>query len=172
MWWELDGKQGGTLKDWCLWTVGLEKTPESLLDSKGIKPVNLKGNQFWIIFWRIDAEAETLVFCSSNMQSWFIAKVPDSGKHWGQKKRPSEDEMEGWYHQCNGHELGQLQEMVRDREAWCAAVHGVTKNWTLLGNWTELQYFGHLVWRVDSLEKILTLGGIGDKRRRGWQRMR
>ena len=91
-----------------LWTVVLEKTPESPLDSKEIKSVNLKGNQPWIHIGKTDAEAETPVFWSSDANNWLIEKVPDAGKDWGQKeKRASEDEMAGWYHQCNGHELGQ-----------------------------------------------------------------
>ena len=86
--------------------VVLEKTPESLLNSKEIKPVNLKGNQPWILIRRIDAEAP--VFWSPDVKSWLIGKIPDAGKDWGQKeKRPSGDEMAWWHHQCNGHELGQ-----------------------------------------------------------------
>ena len=77
------------------------------LDSKEIKPVNLKGNQPWIL-GRTDAEAEAPVFWSSDENSRLIGKVPDAGKDWGQKeKRVSEDEMARWYHWCNGHELGQ-----------------------------------------------------------------
>ena len=84
------------------------KTPESPLDSKEIKPVNLMGDQPWIFTGRIEAEAEALVFWSSDVNSRLIGKVPDAGKDWGQKeKRASEDEMAGWHHQCNEHELGQ-----------------------------------------------------------------
>ena len=85
----------------------LEKTSESPLDSKKIKPDNLKGNQPWILIGRTDIEAETPVFWSSDANTWLIGKVPDAGKEGGQKKRVSEDEMAGWHHQCNGHELGQ-----------------------------------------------------------------
>ena len=106
--WELDHKEGRGLKNWCLQTVMLEKTPESSLDSKDIKPVNLKGDQHWIFTGRTDAEAEAPVFWSSDANNWFIGKVPDAGKDWGQKeKRVSEDDMAGWLHQCNEHELGQ-----------------------------------------------------------------
>ena len=106
--WELDHKECRLSKNWCLWTVVLEKTPETPLDSKEIKPVNLKRNQPWISTGRTEAEAQTPVFWSSDENSWLIEKVPDAGKHWGQKeKRASEDEMAGWHHWCNGHELGQ-----------------------------------------------------------------
>ena len=85
-----------------------EKTPESPLDSKEIQRANLKGNQPWIFIGRTDAEAETLVFWSSDVNSWLTGKDPDAGKDWGQKeKRASEDEMAGWHHWCKGHELGQ-----------------------------------------------------------------
>ena len=86
----------------------LEKILESPLDSKEIKPVNLKGNQPWIIVGRTDAETEAPVFWSSDVNSQLIGKVPGAGKDWGQKeKRASEDEMASWRHWCNGHELGQ-----------------------------------------------------------------
>ena len=86
----------------------LEKTPESLLDDKEIKSVNLKGNQPWIVIGKIDAEAETPVFWSPDVKSWLIGKVRDAGKDWGQnEKRASEDELTGWHHGWNGHELGQ-----------------------------------------------------------------
>ena len=94
--WKLDCKEGRIPKNWCLWTVVLENTPEIPLDSKDIKPVNLKGDQLWIFTRRTDAEAETPVFWSSDVNSWLTGKVPDAGKDWGQKeKRASEDEMAG-----------------------------------------------------------------------------
>ena len=103
---ELDHKEGRAPKNWCLWTVVLEKTPESPLDCKEIKPVNLKGDQPWIFTGRTKAEAPG--FCSSDENRWLTGKVPDAGKDWGQKeKRASEDEMAGWHHRCNGHELRQ-----------------------------------------------------------------
>ena len=86
----------------------LEKTPESPLDSKEIKTVNLKGNQLWILIGRTNAEAEAPVFWSPNVNSQVIGKVPNAGKDWGQKEnRASKDEMAEWHHQCNGHELRQ-----------------------------------------------------------------
>ena len=100
-------KEGRAPKNWCLRTVVLEKTPESSLDSKEIKSVNLKGNQPWILTGRTDAEAEAPVFWSPDVNSQLIGKVPDAGKDWGQKeKRTSKDEMAGWHHWCNERELG------------------------------------------------------------------
>ena len=93
-------KEGRMPKNWCLQTVVLEKTPESPLDSKEIKPLYLKG----ILLGRIDAEAETPVFWWSDANNRLIGKVLDAGKEWGQKeKRVSENEMTGWNYQCNGH---------------------------------------------------------------------
>ena len=106
--WELDRKEDRAPKNWYLWTVVLEKTPENLLHSKEIKPVNIKGNIPWILIGRTDAEAEAPVFQSPDASSQLIEKVPDAGKDWEQKeKRVSEDEMAQWHHWCNGHELGQ-----------------------------------------------------------------
>ena len=93
--WELDRKEGKVPKNWCLWTVVLEKTPKSPLDSKEIKPGYLKGNQPLTLVGRTDAEAETPVFWPSVVNSWLIGKVPDAGKDCEEKKRVSEDEMAG-----------------------------------------------------------------------------
>ena len=107
MWiWALDHKEGWAPKDWCFWTVVLERTPESPLDSKEIKPVNPKGNQSWIFIGRTDAEAPILWPPDAN--SWLIRKDPDSGKDWRQEEKgTTEDEMVGWHHWHNGHEFEQ-----------------------------------------------------------------
>ena len=106
--WDPDSNEGRTPKKWCLHTMVLEKTPESSLDSREIKPVNLKGNQPWIFTGRTDAETEAPVFQSSDVHRRLIGKVPDSGKDWGQKeKRVSEDEMVGQYHGYIECKLGQ-----------------------------------------------------------------
>ena len=107
--WELDLKEGRMPRNWWLWITVLEKTHESPLDSKGIKPVNLKGDQPWIFTGRTDdeTEAEVPVFWPYDGNRRLIGKVPDAGKDWVQKeKRALEDEMARWHHRCNEHEIG------------------------------------------------------------------
>ena len=152
--WTIKKAESQSPKNWCFQTVVLEKSFESPLE---IKPVNPKGNQPWILTERTDAETETPVFWPPDVKSWLIGKDPDAGKDWRQKeKRATEDEMVERHHRFNGHELGKLQEMVRDRKAWGAAVHEVAKNWTWLGDWTTdvvylkfkyNQTFGYCVWQ-------------------------
>ena len=97
--WELDHKEGWTLKSWCFWTVVLEKTLESPLDCKKIKPVNPKGNQPCIFIERTDAEAETPILWPLDAESQLIRKDPDAGEDWGQEEKGViEDEMVGWHH--------------------------------------------------------------------------
>ena len=106
--WELVCKGSRAPKNLCLWIVVLEKTPENLLDSNKIKPINFKGNQPWTLIGRTDAEAEALIFWSTDANSRLIGKVPDAGKAWWQKERRAwEDERAVSSHGCNGHELGQ-----------------------------------------------------------------
>ena len=113
---------------------------ESPLDCKEIQPVNPKGDQSWVFIGRTDVEAETPILCPPDAKSWLIWKDPDAGKDWGQEEKgTTEDEMVGWHHWLNGHvDLGGLQELAMDMEAWCAAVHGVAKSRTRLSDWTEL----------------------------------
>ena len=115
--WELDHKEGWVLKNWCFWTVVLEKTLECALVSKEIQPVNLKGNQSWIFIGGTVAEAEApilwppesknwLIEQDPDVKSWLIWKDPDAGKDWGQEEKGrTEDEMVGWHHRLNGHEF-------------------------------------------------------------------
>ena len=105
--WELDYKESWVLKNWCFWTVVLEKTLESPLDCKEIQPVNPEGSQSWIFIGRTDAKAETPVLWPPHAKSWLIGKDPDAGRDWGQEEKGmTEDEMVGWHHQLNGHESG------------------------------------------------------------------
>ena len=122
--------------NWCFWTVVLEKTLESPLDCKEIKPVN--PNQSWIFIGRTDAEAEMPILWPPDAKNCLIWKDPVAEKDWRWEKGMTEDEMVGWHHQLMDMSLSKLPELVMDREAWCAAVHGVTKSWTWLNDWTEL----------------------------------
>ena len=106
--WELDHKEGWTLKNWCFQIVVLEKTLESPLDGKEIKPVHPEGNQPWIFTGRTDAEAEYPILWSPDVKNWLIGKDLDAGKDWRQeKKRMTEDEMVGWHHWLDGHDFEQ-----------------------------------------------------------------
>ena len=105
--WKLDDIEDWALKNWCFWTVMLEKTLESPLDCKEIKPVNPKGNQPWRFIGRTGAEAEAPILWSPDAKSQLIGKDPDAGKDWGQEKGTREDEMVGLYHWLHGHEFEQ-----------------------------------------------------------------
>ena len=98
--WELDCKEEWASKNWCFWTMVLEKTLESPLDCKEIQPVHPKRNQSWI--GRTDAKAEALILWTPDAKSWLIWKDPDAGKDWGQEEKgTTEDEMVGWHHWLN-----------------------------------------------------------------------
>ena len=129
--WELDYKESWLPKNWCFWTVVLEKTLESPLDCKKIQPVHPKGGQSWVFIGRTDVEAETPVLWPPDAKTWLISKDPAVGKDWRQEgKGMTEDEMVGWHHWLNGHEFKQAPGVVKEQEAWRGAVHGVTKSRT------------------------------------------
>ena len=103
---ELDCEEIWTLKNWCFWTVVLEKTLESPLDCKESQPVHSKGDQSWVFLGRNDVEAETLVLWPPHVKSWLIGKDSDAGRDWGQEEKgTTEDVMAGWHHRLNGHEF-------------------------------------------------------------------
>ena len=105
--WELNYNEGWALKHWFFWTVVLEKTLESPLDSKEIQAVHPKGDQSWVFIGRTDVEAETPILWPPDAKSWLFGKDPDAGKDWGQEEKgTTEDEMVGWHHQLNRHEFG------------------------------------------------------------------
>ena len=109
--WELDHKESWVLKNWCFWTVALEKTLESPLDGKEIKPVSPKENQSLLFIGRADAEAETPILCQSDWKNWLIEKDPDSGTDWRQEEKGmAEDEMVGGHHWLDGYEFEQSPE--------------------------------------------------------------
>ena len=128
--WELDHKEDWVLKNWCFWTVVLEKTLESPLDRKAIKPVNPKGSQPWIFIGRTEAAAPLL--WPPDVKSTLTGKDPDAGKDWRQERRMTEDEMVGWHHWLVDMSLGNLQEVVKDRVPgmlWSTGSQRVRHNW-------------------------------------------
>ena len=133
---ELDHKEGWALKNWGFWTVVLDKTHESPLDTKESKPVNPKGNQLWIFFARTNIEAQTPIFWPPDVKSQLIGKdlVGMLGKIEGRRRRDDRR----WDGRMVSMEmsLSKLWEIVKDKEVWRAAVHRVAKSWTRMSNWT------------------------------------
>ena len=118
----------------CRRLLGVPWTP------KEIQPVHSERDQPWDFFGGNDAKAETPVLWPPHANTWLTGKHSDAGRDWGQgEKGTTEDEMAGWHHWLNGLSLSELRELVMDREAWSAAIHGVAKSWTRLSelNWTD-----------------------------------
>ena len=139
--WDLDCEESWAPKNWCFWTMVLEKTLESPLDCKEIQPVHPKADQSWVLIVRTDAEAETPILWPPHAKSWLIGKDPDAGRDWGQEEKGmTGDEMAGGITDSMYMCLSKLREFVMDREAWHAGIHGVAKSQTWLSDWTKLNW--------------------------------
>ena len=129
--WELDCEEGWAPKNWCFWTVVLEKTLESSLNCTEIKPVNPKRNQSWIFIGRTDAE--TAILWPPDAKNWLIGKDPDAGKDWRQEEKgTTEDEMVGWHHPLDGYEFEQAPGVGDGQRSWACCSpwgHRVGRDW-------------------------------------------
>ena len=138
--WELDCEESWTLKNWCFWTVVLEKTLESTLNCK-IKPANPKGNQSWIFIGQTGTEANTPILWPPDAKNWLSGKDPDAGRDWRlEEKGTTEDEMAGWQHWLNGCESGWAPRVGDGQGGLRAVIHGIAKSQTRLSDWTELNW--------------------------------
>ena len=155
--WELDCEESWALKNWCYWTVVLEKTPESPLDCKESQPVHSKGDQPWVFFGRNDAKAETPVLWPPHAKSWLIGKHSDAGRDWGQEEKgTTEDEMAGRHHRLNGHEfewtpgVGDGQGGLACCDSWGHKESDMTERL----NWAELKQLSIFWQYINRLEQF------------------
>ena len=133
--WEMDHKESWVPKNWCFWTVVLEKTLESPLDSKEIQPVNLKGNKPWKFIGRTDAKAKSPILWPPDAKSWLTGEDPDAGKDCRQEEKGvTEDKMVGWHHQLSGHEFEQTAgdcEGQGGLACWGLWIHRIRHDWAM-----------------------------------------
>ena len=139
--WVLDYKGNWAQKNWCFWTVVLEKTLESPLDHKEIQPVHPNGEESWMFIGRTDVEAETPMLCPPDAKSWLIWKNPDAGKDWGkQEKGTTEDEMVGWHQRVDGYGFGWTLGVDDGLGGVVCCGSWVAKSRKWLSDWTELNW--------------------------------
>ena len=160
--WELDCEESWAPKNWCFWTMVLEKTLESPLDCKQIQPVHPKGDQSWVFIGRPDAEAESSILWPPDVKSWLIGKDPDAGRDWGQEEKGmTEDEMAGYHHGLHGCEsewtlgVGDGQGGLAFWDPWGHKESETTERL----NWTELKML-LLSQLQSSWGQILTDGSV------------
>ena len=155
--WELDHKEGWVWKNWCFWTVVLEKTLESPLNFMEIQPVNPKGNQSWKFIRRTDAEAETPILWPPDAKSWLIGKGPDAGKDWRREETgTTEYKMVGWHHRLDGHEFEQALGVGDGQGSLvCCSPWGRKESYTTewLNEWADTLRIGNFVFII-SLHQI------------------
>ena len=159
--WELDCEEDWVQKNWCFWTVVLEKTLESPLDCNEIKSVNPKGYKSWIFIRRTDDEAESPIFWLPDVKSW-LREDPDAGRDWGQEEKgTTEDEIAGWHHRLDGHEfewtpgVGDGQGGLACCDSWGRKESDMTErlNWTELNLDKKWNSFGTYIWNFTQTAK-------------------
>ena len=166
--WELDYKDSWVLKNWCFWTVVLEKTLESPLDCKEIQLVHPKGNQSWIVIGRTDAEAEIPILWPPDLKNWLIGKHPDAGKDWRwEEKGMTKDERVGWHHQLNGREFEQALGVGdgQGRLVCCSPWGGKELDMTKWLNWTKemATHSSIFAWKIPWTEEPGRLQSMGSQ---------
>ena len=158
--WELDCEESWAPKNWCFWSMVLEKTLESPLDCKEIQPVHSEGDRSWVFFGSNDAEAETPVLWPPYVKSWLIGKDCDAGRDWRQEeKETTEDEMAGWHHRLDGQEFWWTPEVGDGQgglECWDSWGRRVGHDWVTELNWTESLDFCGIQVRHDLKLKLET----------------